>query len=87
MARKTGRPQSIPNSEVISIRFDSELFALVKDIASLECVVTGRQVSAHELIRNAVQFVYGDNERMREVFRRMKHMNKIRNPRNFKKSA
>lgn len=72
MARKAGRPQSIPNSEVISIRFDSELFSLVKDIASLECVVTGRQVTAHELIRNAVDFVYGDNERMREVFRRMK---------------
>lgn len=79
MARKAGRPKSIPNSAVISIRFDEELYRLVQDVASLECVVTGRKVTAHELIRNAVQYVYGDNERMREVFRRIRSSSSNRN--------
>lgn len=65
-----GRPISIKNSIVVSTRFNAEEYQKVKDIAALESINTGRIVTAQELIRDAVKFVYGDNERLRECFRR-----------------
>ena len=64
-----GRRPSIKNMIVLSIRFDEEVFSKVQEIAELESQVYGKQISAHELIRSAVEWVYGDNERMREAFR------------------
>lgn len=71
------RHPSFKQSLVISIRFEAEDYQKVQDIAALESINTGRKISAQELIRDAVNFVYGDNERLRECFRRSReHINK-----------
>lgn len=70
MGRKAGRPKGFKKSITVSIKFEEAEFEKVKDIAALETLNTGRIVSAHQLIRDAVSFVYGDNERLRECFRR-----------------
>jgi len=64
------RPSSLKNSVVISIRFEKDEYEKIQDIAHLESMNTGHNVTASELIRNAVTFVYSDNERLRESFRR-----------------
>ncbi len=64
------RHSSFKNSLVVSTRFEADEYQKVKDIAALETINTGRIVTAQELIRDAVSFVYGDNERLRECFRR-----------------
>lgn len=55
---------------VVSIRFELEEYLHVQGIAELEANNTGKKVSTQQLIRDAVQYVYGDNERLRECFRR-----------------
>lgn len=71
------RPSYFKKSLVISTRFEEDEYKKVQDIAALETISTGRVVTAQELIRNAVSFVYGDNERLRECFRRSReHINK-----------
>lgn len=64
------RPSRFDKSLVISVRFEADEYQKVKDIAALESFNSGKNITAQELIRNAVDFVYGDNERMRECFRR-----------------
>ena len=65
------------NTFIVSIRMEHDLYAMVKDIAALETQFSGRRISAHELIRAAVRFMYEDNDRMRECFRRSrKHQHK-----------
>ena len=58
------------NSKVVSIRFDEDQYNRVMDIAHLESFQSGKRIYAHDLIRDAVRYVYEDNERMRESFRR-----------------
>jgi hypothetical protein len=65
-----GRPRSFKNYMVVSIRFEMEEYTNVQEIAQLESNNTGKKVSTQELIRDAVRYVYGDNERLRECFRR-----------------
>jgi len=66
---------------VLRIRFDQPTYSRVRDIAALETAQSGKITTATELIRQAVNFVYEDNERLRECFRRMrstamkKHLN------------
>lgn len=67
---KMGRPQEVPLPIIVSIRISRDDYNLVKDIAALESTVLDRPITTHELIRGAIQFVYRDNERMRECFRR-----------------
>jgi hypothetical protein len=68
--KKFGRPSIFKKTMQLSIRVEEEEFLRVKDIAALETASRGRLITAHELIRQAVHFVYGDGERMRECFRR-----------------
>lgn len=76
---KTGRPSKFKRSLVISVRFEEEEYRRVQDIAALETINTGRIVTAQELIRDSVTFVYSDNERLRECFRRTRnHITKRR---------
>lgn len=71
------RPVSIKNSLVVSTRFEEDEYRRVQEIAALESVYSGRHVSAQDLIRGAVHFVYSDNERLRESFRRSRaYLNK-----------
>jgi hypothetical protein len=72
------RHSNFKNSLVVSTRFEEEEYQKVKDIAALETITTGRLVTAQELIRDAVSFVYGDNERLRECFRRTRQKLKSR---------
>lgn len=65
-----GRHHLFKNALVVSTRFNEDDYKLVQEIADLESARLGKYVSAQELIRNAVQYVYGDNERLRECFRR-----------------
>lgn len=65
-----GRPTVIKNAMVIAFRIQSELYALMQEMAEIETVNTGKKITARQLIRDCVYFVYGDNERLRECFRR-----------------
>jgi hypothetical protein len=64
------RPTLFKNSKVISTRLESDFYQILQEIAALETINTGRVVTCQELIRNALKFVYSDNERLRECFRR-----------------
>jgi len=71
------RISSFRQSVVVSVRFEFDEYQKVQDIAALESINSGRKISAQELIRDAVRFVYGDNERLRECFRRSReHINR-----------
>lgn len=69
-----GRKKLDPNVEVISIRFPADDINHLREIAALETLNTGFLVTSAELIRQAVRFVYEDNERLRESFRRAKQV-------------
>jgi len=55
---------------VVSCKIEEEMLNTLHDIAALETLHTGRTVSVQELIRNALSYVYTDNERLREAFRK-----------------
>lgn len=67
-----GKRKEVTNTVVISIRLNENDWMRVREIAALETLNTGKIVSSHELIRQAIKFVYDDNERLRESFRRAK---------------
>lgn len=64
------RPKIIKDSVIFTLRMEREMERKIKDIAALESVHSNRLVTMQELIRNAINFVYEDNERLRECFRR-----------------
>jgi len=64
------RPNSLPENVVVSTRIEKDMYSMLQDIAALESLNTGRVVTVQELIRGALHFVYSDNERLRESFRR-----------------
>lgn len=64
------RPIKVPDSINFTVRISSEMYESIKEIAALETLSTGKVITTNQLIRDALQFVYGDNERLRESFRR-----------------
>ena len=64
------RPIKVMDSMNVSVRICSEMYETIKEIAALETLSTGKIITTNQLIRDALQFVYGDNERLRESFRR-----------------
>lgn len=71
------RMKEMKESVVISTRLEQEMHDRLHEIAALESLSTGRRVSVQELIRGALKFVYEDNERLRECFRRSRaHISK-----------
>lgn len=64
------RPSLFKESKVFSTRLNPEMLDLLHEIAALESINTGKKVTVQELIRSALDFVYNDNERLRECFRR-----------------
>lgn len=68
-----GRPTEIMCPVIISLRLERDLHEAVHEIATIESMRTGKSVSASELIREATRFVYMDNERLRECFRRSRN--------------
>lgn len=65
-----GRYAVLGETTVLSLRLNEELFGMLKDLAQLEQDRTGRYTSVNSLVRSAILYVYLDNERMRECFRR-----------------
>lgn len=70
------RPKSLKENEVVSFRIEKEMMDKLRAISALESFNTGKCVSAQELQRRALEYVYGDNEVMRECFRRSRAVNK-----------
>jgi predicted DNA-binding ribbon-helix-helix protein len=64
------RPVIVKDAICVSVRIESELYEMIKEIAALETLSTGRIITTNALIRDALRYVYEDNERMRESFRR-----------------
>lgn len=64
------RPKTLKNCKIVSIRMEDDMLRLVEDLAHLEKTVTGRHTTGHQLIRMACDYVFKDNDRMREMFRR-----------------
>lgn len=68
--RSMARPQKLDDNFVISVRIETEMYHILHDLAGLETISTGRKITVQELIRNALNYTYSDNERLRESFRR-----------------
>lgn len=62
---------------VVSCKIERNMLSMLHDLAALETLHSGRTVSVQELIRNALSYVYTDNERLRESFRKSRsHISK-----------
>ena len=71
------RPQLLDDNVVVSARIEKSTYQMLHDIAALETLNTGGKVTVQELIRNALKYVYCDNDRLRECFRRSRsHISK-----------
>lgn len=72
------RPMALDDNMVVSVRIEKGIYTMLQELASLETLHAGRVVSVNELIRNAINFTYSDNERLRECFRKTRmNINKI----------
>lgn len=67
---RKGRPALFREYKVMSIKLDKQTWLRLQDLAAAESAIRGETVTTHALIRNAIEFVYDDNERLRELFRR-----------------
>ena len=67
-----GRPK-MEDNEVVSVRISKKLMNTLREISRLESYTTGKIVHTQNLIRIALEFVYEDNERMRECFRKSRY--------------
>lgn len=79
MKKKVGRPKALKETVSLSIKFEKELWEKIKDIAALESATSGKCITGHQLIRDAANFTYECNERMRECFRRSRSCAKKKN--------
>lgn len=71
------RPVVLEDNFVVSVRIEKSMYHMLSDLAALETINTGHVVSVQKLIRDGLNFVYGDNEMLRESFRRSRsHMTK-----------
>jgi hypothetical protein len=64
------RPTTLNENQVVSTRIEKTMYQTLHDLASLESLNSGKVVTVQELIRNALSYVYSDNEHLRESFRR-----------------
>lgn len=65
-----GRKKDPDEMEVVSFRCPKRLMDVIRDIARLETMATGKPVYTQKLMREALEYVFSDNERMRDCFRR-----------------
>lgn len=65
-----GRPTVLDENIVVSARIETDMYELLRSLAALETINSGRTVTVQELIRNALNYTYSDNEHLRESFRR-----------------
>ena len=74
MAKKLGRPKKITHDCVVRFRISKKLFNKLQDIAAIESAHAGYKVCASEVIRDCLDYVVIDNERMRNCFRQSRMM-------------
>lgn len=75
--RPIGRPKLFKSDCVVSLRLETDAYGLVKEVAAYESIYRGKQISALELIRQAIKYVFEDNERLRDCFKRSRrHLHK-----------
>ena len=60
-----GRKTVLKESLIVSCRIEGDEYQKLRDIAALESLSTGKTVTVQSLIRDAVRYVYSDNERLR----------------------
>lgn len=72
------RPIKVPDSVTVSVRIESGMYDMLKEISALETLATGTVISTNQLIRDCLNYMYSDNERMRECFRRSREQQKKR---------
>jgi len=65
-----GRKKLYGSVSTVNIKFETSQWANVQEIAALESAVCARNITGAELVRQAVHYVFEDNERLREMFRR-----------------
>lgn len=73
-----GRLRVIKENLCISVRIEKDMYELMTEIATLESLNKHSFVSVQELIRGAVRYVYEDNERLRECFKRSRQFHSKR---------
>ena len=69
-AKKLGRKPLFKDHIVHSVKIEKGMMSRLKDLAAAETIIRGKLITVHGLIRDAIDFVYEDNERLREVFRK-----------------
>lgn len=53
-----------------SVKIPLKTYNMLRDLASAETTYRNRLVTVHALIRDAIDFTFRDNERLRDCFRR-----------------
>lgn len=78
-----GRKPTFKKYNVVPLRIDSEMYSYLQDLAATESLHTKSTVTIQALIRQSLKFTYEDGERLRECFRRSRHMKAVQRNRNF----
>lgn len=65
-----GRKKDPQDMEVVSFRIPRRLMEVIRDIAQLETITIGKPIYSQKLMREALDYVFTDNERLRDCFRR-----------------
>lgn len=58
----------------LPIRFDKYHYQMLREVADLETINSGQEITVAFLIREAVKWVYAENERLREIFRKHREL-------------
>lgn len=67
------KSKTLGETVVKSVRLELEMDRMLIDLAALETIRTGKNVTQMDLIRMAIDYTFTDNERLRECFRRTRH--------------
>lgn len=65
-----GRPKKLGEMQIMSVRLEKDVYDVISELSAFHSTYRGRVVSIQELIRQALRYVYMDNECLRECFRR-----------------
>jgi hypothetical protein len=66
--------KKLKNDTCISLRMEKAEWQEIQQIAALESHHTHSCITGQDLIRDAIHYVYSDNERLRECFRRSRNV-------------
>lgn len=75
--KKMGPKVVIKDHTLVNLRIEKVKWHEIMQIAALESSYVGKTISGQDLIRDALTFVYGDNERLRYCFKRIRGPTKL----------